>query len=146
MSDRHALQTFLRTDLHRLEAALEERVWTPALAERLTHHLRFAAQLQAAYLEGGQADEQPLAALAPQNVDEVITLVEARIEALVAAIEAAPDARLHAPVLDAHERGLTVAGHLYDFCRATALLIGWLEGLAVGEEQGDEWVGWEEGD
>jgi hypothetical protein len=143
---RHTLRTFLTTDLHRLEIALEGRAWTSQVAERLTHHLRFAVQVQAVYLEGVHPQDAALRArleaLAPQSIEESIEQLAAQGHALIEAIQQCSEERLHAPVLDPHERGLTVLGHLYDFCRANAMLVEWARTLpeaAAGEENLENW-------
>jgi hypothetical protein len=137
---------FLRTDLHRLEAALDGRVWRREVAERLTHHLRFAAQVRAVYLQGLHPRDEGLRVvlegIAPGSMDEALDALSEGTERLIEAVEQADDARLHAPVLDPHERGLTVLGHLYDFCRANAMLVEWANGLpeeeAIGKDEGEE--------
>jgi hypothetical protein len=144
---RSTLRAFLETDLHRLEATLDGAAWTPQVAERLTHHLRFAAQVRAVYLEGqhprGEALKQTLEAIAPRTMDEALDHLAESTERLIAAIQQADDARLHAPVLDPHERGLTVLGHLYDLCRANAMLVEWANGLAAGQdEEAEPLKGW----
>lgn len=136
----------MRTDLHRLEAALDGRVWRAAVAERLTHHLRFAAQVRAVYLQGLHPRDEGLRAvldgIAPESMDEALDALGEGTEQLIEAIEQAEEARLHAPVLDPHERGLTVLGHLYDFCRANAMLVEWANGLpeegVTGEDENEE--------
>lgn len=139
---RYTLRAFLGTDLHRLEAALDGAAWTPQVAERLTHHLRFAAQVRAVYLEGqSPRDEtlkQTIAAIAPATMDEALDELIESTEHLIAAIEGADDTRLHAPVLDPHERGLTVLGYLYDFCRANAMLVEWANGLTLADDEDEE--------
>ncbi len=139
---RRALGMFLRTDLHRLEAALDGRAWRQEVAERLTHHLRFAAQVRAVYLQGLHPRDEGLRAvldgIAPGSMDEALDALGDGTEQLIEAIEQADDARLHAPVLDPHERGLTVLGHLYDFCRANAMLVEWANGLSKADAEAEE--------
>ncbi|MBA3533796.1 MAG: hypothetical protein H0T73_17910 [Ardenticatenales bacterium] len=143
---RHTLGHFLQTDLHRLEAALEERAWTTLVAERLTHHLRFAAQVQAVYLEGAHPQDTALLArleaLAPQSIKEAIDQIKEGSHALSAAIQASSDDRLDASVLDSHERGLTVLGYLYDFCRANAMLVEWARALPGQAQEDDSLEDW----
>lgn len=131
---KHTLLTFLRTDQFRLEAALEEITWTEKVAQRVTDHLRFAAQVQAVYLEGRHphdaALQATLAAIAPRDAAAAAALLAARSAALSEGVQRAPSTHLDAAVLDPHERGLTVLGHLYDFCRASAQLVGWLQAKA----------------
>ncbi len=134
---RHTLSAFLRTDLFRLEAALEGRVWGEALAEPIADHLRFALQVQAVYLEGVHPRDEglqaALAAPAPARGGRGTVRARRAHGGADQAIQGVPEARLHAPVLDAYERGLTVLGHLYDFCRANAVLV---ERVRGGEAQG----------
>ena len=138
---RRALGMFLRTDLHRLEAALDGQAWRAEVAERLTHHLRFAAQVRAVYLDGLHPRDEGLRAvldgIAPGSMDEALDALGDGTEKLIEAVEQADDARLHAPVLDPHERGLTVLGHLYDFCRANAMLVEWANGLSKADAEAE---------
>ncbi|MGB0386492.1 MAG: hypothetical protein ACPGWR_16915 [Ardenticatenaceae bacterium] len=135
MDHRHTLQFFLQTDHYRLEAALDEYPWTPEVAERLTDHLRFAAQLQAVFLEGVHPHDTglqaALEAVSPQSMDDALEQLYTRTEGLIKAIEQATDARLNAPVLDRHERGFCVLGHLYEFSRANAMLVEWARNLSL---------------
>ena len=135
MDHRHTLQFFLRTDLYRLEATLCDRAWTPEVTERLTHHLRFATQLQAVFLEGIHPHDTTLRArlnaIAPHNMEQALDHFHESTEALINAIQQVSDARLNAPVFDPHERGFSVLGHLYDFCRANAMLVEWAKSLPV---------------
>ncbi len=139
---RRTVAMFLRTDLFRLEAAAEGRAWTDEVAARLAHHLRYAALLEGVYLQGRHPTEEALQAqveaIAPTTWEAALAAAQARMEAIVGAMEAASDARLHAPVLDRHERGLTVLGHLYDFCRASATVVEWVRGLPAASEQAME--------
>ncbi|MDQ4076857.1 MAG: hypothetical protein M3220_11510 [Chloroflexota bacterium] len=136
---RHTIASFLRTDRFRMEAALEEKVWSKEVAERLTQHLRYAAQLQAVYLEGlhpkDPALQTKVTAIAPESLEEAVTLLAEQTESLVAALQQADDRRLHALVLDPHERELTVLGHFYDFSRSNAMLVEWARGLPGEPEQ-----------
>ncbi len=139
MDHHHTLQFFLQTDLYRLEGALHDRAWTPKVAERLTHHLRFATQLQAIFLEGlhphDTALRATLEAIAPDSMELALELLHECTEALINAIHQASDVRLNAPVFDPHERGFCVLGHLYDFCRANAMLVEWARGLPLDTTQ-----------
>lgn len=141
---RHALCLFLRTDQHRLEAALVDARWGPTLATRLSDHLRFTTQVRAVYLEGihplDPALQTELAALSLTGIDDTLAKLEAGYAALRAAIQGASDARLQAPVLDPHERGLSVLGHLYDLCRVSAMLVEWARHLPPDEDESLE--GW----
>ena len=58
--------------------------------------------------------------------------------ALTQAIQETSDSHLNAPVLDPHQRGLSVLGHLYDFCRANAMLVEWARGLPAEGTQEEE--------
>ena len=136
---RHTLASFLRTDSYRLDSALEGRAWSRPAQERFTDHLRYMAQLQAVYLER-LAPRDPvllrrLARLEATSVEEALRHLEEQTGTLIAAIQEAPDSLLDAHVLDPHERGLSVLGHLYDFCRANAMLVEWARGLPLENEQ-----------
>lgn len=134
MTHQHTLRFFLQTDLYRLEASLDESIWTAPIAERLTDHLRFTAQLRAVFLEGlpphDAALQRRLEAIAPQDMEQALDTLHEQTEALIDAIEQVSQAHLNALVLDPHERGFTVLGHLYDFCRANAMLVEWAKGLS----------------
>lgn len=135
MNNYHTLRFFLQTDLYRLEASLDECAWTPQIAERLTDHLRFMAQLRSVFLEGidprDPALRPRLDAIAPQDMEQALDALHEQISALLEAIQNATQEHLHALVLDPHERGFTVLGHLYDFSRASAMLVEWAKGLSV---------------
>lgn len=134
MTHHHTLRFFLQTDLYRLEASLDDGSWSAPIAERLTDHLRFAAQLRAVFLEGihphDSALQRALDAIAPQDMEQALDALHEQTGALIDAIENLSERRLNALVLDPHERGFTVLGHLYDFCRANAMLVEWAKGLS----------------
>lgn len=103
--------------------SLEERRWSPALADRLAHHLHYMEQITRVYLVGSPPSAAPPP---PADAAAAVDALDQRIRALLDALDQSPDARLHAPVLDPHERALTVLGHLYDLCRTSARLVEWL--------------------
>ncbi|MGH2543262.1 MAG: hypothetical protein ACRDIB_10705 [Ardenticatenaceae bacterium] len=112
-----------------MEAALEERAWTEEVAERVTDHLRYALLVQAVYVEGQHPRDSALQAkvtgIAATSTEGALALLAERTAELIAAIQAMSDEQMEARVLDPHERGLSVLGHLYDFCRANAMLVEW---------------------
>ena len=142
---RHALSHFLRTDRHRIEAALDGVVWDSEIARRLGDHLRFIAQVQAVYVEGCHPQDESLqrrlAALAPQNRAEAQIHLAERHEALHRALAAMRDERFDAPVIEPLDRGLTVLGHLYDLTRSSAALVAWLQAQDTETDEGSL-TGW----
>lgn len=120
MTDHRAtLTAFLRTDLYRIEAALEDAAWSDAVATRLREHVqRLTAVLT---LLTNTAPDRA----SPTDTDSAIEIVQALTDALVDSIATASDSRLDAVVLDPHDRNLTVLAHLYDYTRLSAMLVEW---------------------
>jgi hypothetical protein len=129
---RHTIATFLRTDRYRLEAALDELEWNPGTAARISHHLRYSVLVREVYLgnrqPGEAAVETKMQSIAPQSMEEALALIEKATDIMIDALQSLDDDRLHAAVLDPHERNLTLLGHLYDYCRANAMLVEWAQG------------------
>jgi hypothetical protein len=129
---RYTIASFLRTDRYRLEAALDELEWSPATAERIVHHLRYSVLVREVYLGGRQPREaaldEMLQEIDPRSMEEALDLVGEVTDRMIEAMESVAGNQLHAPVLDPHQRNLTVLGHLYDYCRANAMLVEWAQG------------------
>lgn len=124
---RTTLTTFLRTDLYRIEAALEDAVWSDTVATRLREHIeRLAGVLM--LLTDASPDSE-----APTNADSAIELLQEMTEALVEALATTADSRLDAVVLDYHDRNLTVLAHLYDYARLSAMLVEWSSTLPTAD-------------
>jgi hypothetical protein len=135
MTDHAAtLATFLRTDLYRLQTTLDEQMWEGAVATRLKEHLHRVAHLLALVT---QAPAAPLPSL--DTLDEALDTLETLTTELLTAITALTPQALDAPVLDAHERGLTLIGHLYDYARLSATLVEWSAHLPPAPTLEDWW-------
>ena len=133
MTDHRAiLSTFLRTDLYRIEAALEDAVWNDAIAARLNDHVQRLAAVLALLTDN------PHTVKSLTDTDSTIEILDDVTDALLSAIAAAPDSRLDAPVLDRHDRNLTVLAHLYDYTRLSAMLVEWCTALPTTSTV-DDW-------
>jgi hypothetical protein len=129
---RYTISTFLRTDRYRIEAALDELEWSAETAERVTHHLRYCVLVREVYLRGRAPNDPAIDAMLqeidPRTTEEALDLAGDLTDRMIDAIQHTGDNRLDAAVLDPHQRNLTVLGHLYDYCRANAMLVEWAQG------------------
>ncbi len=131
---RTTLTTFLRTDLYRLEAALSETVWSNAVATRLAEHLqRLVAVI--VLLTNETPTVPPV-----DHPDTALETLQDCTNELLRALTTISEERLHAPVLDRHDRNLTVLGHLYDYTRLSAMLVEWTTTLPPSDSV-DDWFG-----
>jgi len=121
----HILATFLQTDLYRIEAALEDRLWTEDVSTRIREHVARLRQIIAL------VTIPPTSALPPlDTVENTLDTLHTFTDELLNAIATLPIHRLDALVLDAHERQLTLLAHLYDYTRLSAMLVEWSRHLA----------------
>jgi hypothetical protein len=127
------LSTFLRTDLYRLDAALEEQVWTEAIATRLTDHLHRLAQVVALVVSHSPTTLPP-----PDSVESALDRLHTLTDEILTIVAELPESTLHATVLDPHERNLPLLAHLYDYARLSAMLVEWSQHLPPSQNL-DNW-------
>jgi hypothetical protein len=127
------LSAFLRTDLYRLDAALEEQSWTEVIRARLTDHVHRLNQLLALL---AHHPPPPLPAL--DTVESALDTLHTFTEELVTAVEELTNTTLYATVLDPHERNLPLLAHLYDYARLSAMLVEWSHHLPPTQSL-DDW-------
>lgn len=113
------LATFLKTDLYRLETALEEPSWNAEIATRLRDHLHRLNQLLLLITPAAP----PIAP--PDTMEAALNSLDTLTTTLLATISTLSEAQLNTPVLDIHERNLTLLAHLYDYARLSAMLVEW---------------------